>query len=325
LQELIEEAPGTAGSSALLSPSGRLIALAATHGDGSYIDILDLETGARWQASNQAHLLLHWVSETTLVLVEDLQLRSRIFQLDVQTGNRTYLEAYWEYPGPAPEVLVGPLYTGWQAASILEVGQEAICRAVYEGQFRTVLAADGTSLLMRDHLLQYGSEVVRHEHSTVLSSQDIIEMKNSAQDVRAVRSRWRDAPIQQVDWSYALIMEGLPRRPREVIVTVTDERTLDDIPFIENQLEIYSSGRPRWLDAHPEFFVAPNPCDAVEGYQYVLYRKGGETSDTVPVGILPYPVELLTRAVWSPEWQYIYIIQSAFGRYSVSRVRLPES
>ena len=320
--ETVEEGPASHFGTMLLSPSGRLIAMAICCGEDSRIEILDLATHSRQKISGAYAYLAFWSSETELFTSDIDDEATKLTHLDIVTGENVPYTVLWHYDGPDPERMAGEFYTGWQAAEVLEVSNEAICRAANTRNLSTVLASDGSALITRDKLLEVGPQLVRDEYSSLISREMVVEMKNLSKSVHGGRSRWRNSPVQQVDWGYALIFDDLSGPHQRTIVFTSDETLLTGIPLVESSVRIYHHGWKESLDASANFFVAPNLCQIEGTYQSVLYRRGRNDSPPVALGILPYPHSDAASADWSSDNKYIYIQQFAFGRYSISRVDL---
>jgi hypothetical protein len=325
--EPVTEGPGETASHFRVSPSGEQLAhYVFLSEEDSKVALHNLVTGERRLLEDHEEFLLSWLNETHLFLLHrDSSSSSQPYLLDTTTGDTTDFSVRWQYDAPEAARFAGPLYTGWQAAEVLDVSKERICSAVRLRQLHTVQASDGTLLLQRDELLEQGGGLVRKEYPDLLTSNEIAALRSAAQEVQLLHTDWNEAPTYQTSWPYTLVLRGLPRSPHNLLVRVNSESLWAGLEPVPNQRRIYREDRQWWADDHPDFLVAPNLCPGTQndGYRYVLYRKPADDSSPHPLGIIPYPIGQGSEIVWSPDEEFIYINQEAFGRHSVSRVRLP--
>ena len=303
----------------LLSPSGEQMAIRTSDG----ISIFSLITGERRQ-TELSDFLRFWIDENSLVLSYHEEGQFKFYAFNLETRQKTRYEMRWEYNDLASHTVAAQYYTGWQAAANLEVSKQTICKAVHDGRLKTLEASDESLLLLREDLLEHGSDLIREEHPDLFPYDTIARLRETAQSVSSVVSIQVESPVRQAYWYRILVLTGLPDEPHNLLVQVSSESHWEGYPITTNQLVIDKGDLAVWTGTNTEFFVARDPCDNLgdEGYRYVLYHRNDESRSPVAVGVIPYLPEYWTKMVWSPDGRYIYVKQPVEGVWSISRLTL---
>lgn len=343
--EPVEEGPG-GYVSFLLSPYDSQLVYDTTDG----MRLLDLQTGRARLLPNSEGSPVAWLSESLLLISSwaaryDLHVGHTVDVLclyDLHSARRTPLDVRWEHTGLDAGKFVGAFYTGWQAAGLLKVSENAVCEAVRDARLHTLSSNDGSLLLPRDELLAEGIDIVDSWYSVfLLSPTEIGDLCGKAEAVYALAratsgspytgsywSGWSAAGANlPSDWSHSLVLTGLPGTPHNIAVQVDSEELWAAYPPIPSQTRMFPlSAEPHALDNNPDYFLRRDACFDVHasGYGYVLYRRGTDGLPATPLGVVPFPYSSAASMVWSPDGNSIYIAQSAFGRQSISRLRLDD-
>lgn len=330
--ELVAGVPGNLRSFFRLSPSGRYIAIQQYTEDR--LTVLDQITG-ELRDFTAPGVAFFWTDDLHLFMYDSASDSDRgWYSINTKTGDITTFESRWEYDKPDLSRFSRELYTGWQAASALQVRGEVICKAVREGVLHPISAADGSLLLHRDELLERGVDLVRGEYSDLISSQEVTRLRESASDAVVVARFWRDAPLEygyeNKTWQRLLILTGLPEEPRNLLVHVASDVHWVDYPLIPNQERI-AGGAVRARDLHSDYFVSTDLCASGTDEVFVLFAKHGDGETLTALGSIPYEDYLMynqqgnrSEMVWSPDGGFIYIDKWLSGQYSIYRLQLPK-
>jgi hypothetical protein len=327
-----------------ISPSGRQLVSLTWGGPADGVHILDLEASRSRRlmgGSNRPHA---WLSEDLLLMQADTK---RIdpkttastlewYVYDIRRDERIRLDLRYEYHGLDAQRFTGPYYTGWQAARLLALPVDTICRAARRGTLQSTVAADGSLLLSRDDLLNKGPSLVRAWQPILISTDEIVALRRMARDVYVIKRPDTNRPLPQwsggganfpSNWSHSLVLLGLPGRPSNVLVHVDSTRHWEGYPLVANQVRVDSGAiESRSPDPDSGYVLRRDACHdpRTPGYRHVLYRHANE--DLVPVGLIPFPSDAYeAQLFWSPDGGSLYFDQEAFGRYSISRLHLPAS
>jgi hypothetical protein len=315
-----------------LSPNGEQIAIFPFTGDK--LTLIDLTTGVD-KTLKTPGMPFFWSDETHLFILGDSDKQQPWRALDIVTEQTVRFVERWEYNSPKLGLFSFQLYTGWQAASALQVSNDTICNAVRSGKLHPITAADGSLLLERDELLEHGTEIVRGEYDDeLLSSEEIANLLDKADSVVSVNRVWFSTPLEPGydygTWQRMLIVTGLPESPHDAIIYVGSEEHWLNYPTTVNQERI-AGGRLQRSDTHPDFFVSADLCvQSDSDKNYILYRKSSDGKSLAPVGSIPfteyprYSESGRSEMVWSPDRQSIYIDEWSKGQYHIFQLILPE-
>jgi hypothetical protein len=310
-----------------LSPSGNQIAI-HPYGNNQLI-IYDLLDGKRRELVASG-VPLFWTDEHHIFLNREGQ--PRWYSLNPDTGETEPYDSRWEYNEPDDSRFTQTMYTGWQAAAALQVKDEVVCRAVRNGKLHTITASDGSLLLQREELLKYGTEIVRAEYlNSLLSSQEITDLREQTPLVVSVDRVWIDAPLEQgyqnKSWQRLLILTAMPQAPHNLIIHVASEIHWLQYPKVINQERI--AVQTIWDNdfIYEEFMVSANYCAKDNSAKaYILYKKKAD-GQYLAVSEIPYrdtskEVDGLSEMVLSPDGKYIYLDEWESGQYKIHRLWL---
>jgi len=324
LMEPVEGVPSDLKAFFSVSPSGRYIVVQQYTEDR--LIVLDQAAGER-RDFNAPGVVSFWTDDSHLFIYDD-----QWYSINTETGRTTVFEPRWEYNQPDLSRFTRDVYTGWQAAFALQVKDEAICDAVRAGVLHPMPASDGSLVLRRGELLEHGAEIVQGEYRELISSQEVIQLRESADNLVVVERYWVDAPLEygyeNKTWQKLLILTGLPKKPQNLIIHVASKIHWTGYPSIPNEERI-AGGAIRGTDLHPDYLVSTELCDAGTDKVYVLFAKGDDGETLTALGSIPYKDYPMynqegnrSEMVWSPDGGFIYIDEWLDGEYSIYRLHL---
>lgn len=324
LMEPVKGVPSDLRAFFSISPSGRYIAVQQYTED--HLIVLDQITGEQRDFTAPG-VVSFWTDDSHLFVSD-----GQWYSINTETGQTTSFESRWEYDQPDLSRFTRDVYTGWQAASALQVKDEVICGAVREGILHPIPASDGSLLLRRGELLEHGVEIVRNEYSELIPSQEVTRLRQSADNVVIVERYWIDAPLEygyeNRTWQKLLILTGLPQKPQNLIVHVANEIHWTGYPLIPNEERI-AGGAIRGRDLHPDYLVSTELCVTGTGKVFVLFAKGDDAETLTALGSISYKDFPMYNQegnrgemVWSPDGDSIYIDEWLDGEYRIYRLHL---
>jgi hypothetical protein len=329
--ERVDNVPESLKAFFQLSPTGRYIAIQQYTGDR--LIVLDQETGEHREFTASG-VPFFWTDETHLFMSDSTsQSGSSWYSINIDSGEITSFESRWEYDGPDLSRLTRELYTGWQAASALQVPNDVVCNAVRDGILHPEARQDGSLLLHRGELLEHGVEIVRDEYDELISSQQVARLRESASNAVVVERFWIDAPLERgyenQSWQRLLILSGLPEEPRNLVVHVASKAHWIDCPLIPNQQRI-AGGAIRDEDPRSNYLVSSDLCTSPAGESFVLFESNTDAGVLTALGRIPYREYMMynqdgnrSQMVWSPDGGFIYIDEWLNGQYGIYRLKLP--
>jgi hypothetical protein len=308
-----------------VSPSGRYVTIMQYTEDK--LIVLDQVTGIRRDFTAPG-VQKFWTDDSRLFIHDD-----QWYSIDTETGQTLYFESRWEYDQPDQSRFTRDVYTGWQAASALQVKDEVVCDAVREGVLHPIPASDGSLLLRRGELLEHGTGIVRDEYSELIPSQEVSRLRENADNAVVVERYWIDAPLEygyeSKTWQQLLILTGLAEEPHNLIVHVASEIHWTGYPLVPNEERI-AGGAIRGRDLHSGYLVSTELCATGTDKVFVLFAKDDDGETLTALGSISYEDYQMynqegnrSEMVWSPDGGFIYIDRWLDGQYTVYRLQLP--